>query len=587
MKVVIKVIKILVIIVVLFLLGLAGAWYFVTDKLATELNEKYAGKKFAIKGVDKTDYFITFDKVVPSGFPYKIAWEAIGWKEESKGAEIIYNAPLEFGYDLILQHAFINYNGDIVASYKPAKLGFGSHLKIENYSIVASLPLNKKLFETLKTIKDPVQLVNHISEIKISTGKVEIFDLVDDEKFYDKEFERMKFSFVPTKTYENIEDLLANIPQEYKIKYVVKTKPNKAVMRRLPVSLFYGFSALPAGFDFMTNATIKTKGKSFEEVMKGLEIKADIVCDSSYISLPDLKIHYVSGNYSDGRDFMLDTSSKIKTKPGMFDHIFEGYGLYAPFLLKSPVGRVVDHEVRYIIQNKEIFKFKDLENSSYDFGLKMNSSNTKSKRYLKIEDFSILSDKSGVRLKHEMESNIGPKINWFANGVLYLTNYPAVIEFTSGYIYRFGKFKILNDEARHLYSDVNKAFLKDISDHPRSTSNDLSFEYKIDSNRMDQSTIGSVKFDQIIPLYTLMLYQKLFDKVGQGGDVLSRMREILPQIDGNEPLLQKILPRISGGNAVNQSVGKQIDKAIPAEAKDIIGKILPKDKSGLLQNLIK
>ena len=284
---------------------------------------------------------------------------------------------------------------------------------------------------------------------------------------------------------------------------------------------------------------------------------------------------------------MLDTSSKVKIKSGMFDHIFEEYGLYAPLLIKSPLGGVVDQEILYIIQNKEVFNFKDLENSSYEFGLKMNSSNTKNKKYLKIEDFSILSDKSGVRLKHEMQVGISPRLDWFAKGVLYLTNYPAVIEFSSGYIYRFGKFKMLNDEARHLYVDVNKAFLKDISDHPQSTSSDLSFEYKINSNRLDQSIIGSIKFDQIITLYTLMLYQKLFDKVGHGGDVLSRMREILPQRDGNEPLLQKILPRISGGSIVKESVGKKTDKATPAKEKDIIRKIGPKDKSGLHKNLLK
>jgi hypothetical protein len=582
-----KIIKTIVIILVLFLLGLAGAWYFVTDKLATELNEKYAGKEFAIKSVDKTDYFITFNKVVPSGFPYKIAWKVIGWKEESRSAEIIYQSPIEFGYDLILQRAFVHYNGDIVASYKPAKLGFGSRLTIDNYNIAVDIPLNKELFKTLKAMKDPIEIVNHVSEIKISTGKVEIFDLIDNEKFYDKEFERMKLSFVSNKTYENIKDLLDHIPQEYKIQYIVKTKPNKAVMRRLPVSLFYGFSALPAGFDFATNAEIKTKGNNVGEFMKGLDVKAEIMCESSYIDLPNLKIHYTSGNYSDGRNFMLDTSSKIKIKSGMFDHIFEKYGLYVPLLLKSPMGVAVEQEIRYIIQNKEVFKFKDLENSSYEFGLKMNSSNTKNKKYLKIEDFSILSDKSGIRLKHEMELNTALTMNWVANGVLYLTNYPTVIEFSSGYIYRLGKFKILNDEARHLYAEVNKAFLKDISDHPQSISNDLSFEYKLNSSRMDQSMIGSVKFDQIVPLYTLMLYQKLFDKVGHGGDVLSRMKEILPQIDGNEPLLQKILPRISGGNIVKGSGGKQIDKAMQAKAKDIVQKIVPKDKSGLLKDRIK
>jgi hypothetical protein len=577
-----KLIKIIVSILILLLLSLVGMWHYVTNKVATELNEKYAGKEFAVNGIDKTSYFITFDKVVPSGFPYKISWKAMGWKEESKRAEIIYSSPLEFGYDLLLQRAFVNYNGEIVASYKPAKHGFGSRLTIENYNILIDLPLSTELFKMLKDRKDPLQLINHISDIKISTGKVEIFDLVDNEKFYDKEFERTKLSFVPTKTYENMDDLLSNIPQEYKINYTVKTKPIKAVIRRLPVSLFYGFSSLPAGFDLTLVAEVKTKSKNFDEFMKEVDIKADIACKSNYIDLSDVKLSYKSKNFSN--EFVLDVSSKIKTKADLFDMIFKTYDLYSPMLLKSPIGGVVDHEIRYIIQNKEAFKFKDLENSSYDFGLKMNSSITKNKKYLKIEDFSILSDKSGIRLRHEMESSFGFKNGWFANGVLYLTNYPSVVEFSSGYIYRFGKFKFLNDEARQLYVDVNKAFLKDISDHPGSSSNDLSFEYKIDSNHKEQAKIGSIKVDQLAQLYSLMLYKKLFDKVGVGGDVLARMREILPQIDGNEPLLQKILPRISGDefkkSGIGKSLEKQIDKALPDSTKDaaknLIGKFISK-----------
>jgi len=46
-------------------------------------------------------------------------------------------------------------------------------------------------------------------------------------------------------------------------------------------------------------------------------------------------------------------------------------------------------------------------------------------------------------------------------------------------------------------------------------------------------------------------------------------------------LLKKILPRISDGNVV-----KKLDNTSPDEAKDIIGKLVPKNKAGLLQNSI-
>ena len=54
---------------------------------------------------------------------------------------------------------------------------------------------------------------------------------------------------ITTKTNEeirakNLEDFMQNIPQSINAKYKVTTKPNDADLRKLPVSLFYGFSLL-------------------------------------------------------------------------------------------------------------------------------------------------------------------------------------------------------------------------------------------------------------------------------------------------------------------------------------------------------
>ncbi|GAB4165019.1 MAG: hypothetical protein Tsb006_4570 [Rickettsiaceae bacterium] len=579
--------KFIIVILILGFLGVIGLWYYVTGKVAAELNSKYAGQKFDITGLDKSEYFVTFKEVVPAGFPYKIAWEVIGWQEESKGAQIVYNSPVKFGYDLLTQKVFVSYNGDITASYKPVKHGFGATLKVNDYNLVVDLPLTGQLVETLKKMEDPVQFINHIGDINISTGKVEIFDLEDNEKFYDKEYERLRISFIPRKTYTNLEDLLKNIPGQYTINYVVKNKPISARMRRLPVSLFYGFSSIPTGFDLKVNAAVKTEGKSAEEFMKGLEVKANLVYNSSFLDLPNFKLYYKSGDYADGRDYTIDVVSQIQTKAGLFDQIFAKYNTYSAGYTNTSVGMMIDNEVKYIIRNKDAFRFKDLEDSAYEFNLKLSTERQQNKIYTKIDDFSILSEKSGIRLKHDMEMKQGGR-DWKAKGVLYINNYPTVIEFTSGYIYRFGKFRFLNKEARNLYVDVNKAFLKDISDYPKSESNDLSFEYSVDSSNLAKTKIGSVEVSQITKLYTLMLYQKLFDKVGPGGDVLGRMKQILPGIDANEPMLSKILPRISGEKSLDKQIQKQIDKAIPNEAKDIIKKVIPKDKIGkeLFKNLV-
>ena len=600
-----RIIKFLIVILLFVVTCIGSFWYYVTSQVAEQVNKQYAGQQFYVKGIDKSDYFITFDKVVAFGFPYKIAWSIQGWSEESRGAKISYTAPIKFGYDLILQQAFITYDGEIKSSYKPEKHGFGSKLKIDDYNIVIDLPLTSELIHNLREMKDPVELINHFREIKVSTGKVEIFDLLDDEKFFDKQYEKMKFRFTPQKKYSSLEDLLQNIPQEYTIDYDVKTNPLDVTARRLPVSLFYGFSVMPSGIDIVAHADIKTSGNNINEVKKNLEIKASIKCNSPFIDIPNFMIDYKSGDDPAGRDYTVNTSSKLYVKEGMFAELFkiilakgkpslQGIGLFAGGLSPEFSGKMVEDSINYITNNKEIYRYQELENSSYDFNLHMNSSHSQNTTYVKIEDFSIFSEESGVRLSHEMEttvnfrkSNVG-----FMKGVLFIKNYKRVIELLSEYTFRSGfkpkfSFKTLSKEAIKLYTEVNTAFLKDISDHPNSTSKDLSIEYSIDLANLDKTQLGSVKVEQIPQLYTFMIYKKLFGKVGHCGDVLGRMKKILPEIDAKDPLLETILPKISGGEFIEKSVQKQIDKVIPSDAKKVLDKIIPKGKigKGLLKNL--
>lgn len=583
-----RLIKVLIFFVVILLLALGGSWYYVTFKVAQDINDKYAGKQMPMKGIDKKDYFVSFDSVNPSGFPYKISWKVNNWSEESRSAKITYHSPIYFGYDLLLQKLFINYSGDITSSYKPIERRFGAKLKIEDYNIEVDLPLTKDLIFTLKNMKDPFEIVNHMKDLRAFSGSVDIFDLSNNEKFYDKEFEKLSVSFIPQKEYKNVQDFLNNIPQNLKAKYVVRTKPNGAKTRRLPVSLFYGFSLLPSGFDVDAIFDIKTKGHNFKEIGRGLDIKVMAKCTSPFINFDDMKFEYLAGMDKVGRDYRIGMSSEIFFKKGLFDELFHRYNSLAPRLTISPLGKIIDGEIRYIIANKDAFKFEELENNKYSYNLQVKSSHDQNRKHIKIDDFSIFSENSGFKIKHEMETLTRNKKKWSANGVLFIKNYPAVIEFSSGYIYRFGKFRFMEDEARALYVDVNKAFLKDISDHPGSNSNDLSFEYLADSKNLKNTKVGSVRFDQIARLYTLMLYQKLFDKVGHGGDVLSRMKKIIPDINENEPLLKKILPRISGGKAVEKSIQKQIDKAIPDDAKKAIKKAIPKDLGkGILKGFLK
>jgi len=579
-----RAIKIAVILMLLAIIGYSLSWYYIANKITSEINNKYANKPIVVNGIDKAEYHISFKKAHASGFPFKMLMSISGWTEESRGAIISYKAPIHMGYSFGTQEVYVSYNGDIEALYKPVNAKFGAKLKVKDYLITIDMPLNRKLLDTVSNMKDPFEVVNHLGELNISTKKVEIFDLNSDEKFFDKEYERFKFSYKPTKYYLTLDDLLNNIPQFYKVDYVVKTNEVKDKSRRLPVSLFYGFSALPSGFNVEGSATIKTGAKIAKDLAKDIDLDANLECVSPLFDVGPVKISYKGGIGEVSRGAQIFVDSKVQLKKGFFEDAFKKYISLSLRVVAMPGGQIVNREILYIIANKDAFRFNELENRRYEVNIDLNSYRSKDKIKLKVNNFSIFSQDSGIRFVHDSEASTALDKKWHANGILYIKNYLPVVDFTSGYIYRFGKFKILSDEARELYVDVNKTFLKQISDYPTSTSNDLSFEYVVNSQKLNKTKVGTVQFDQLTKLYQLELYNKLLAKVGADGDVLAKMKKIVPYLDENEPSLKKLLPKIKNIESIEKNIPKDakktLEKIIPVEdlkkklGKDLLGKFL-------------
>jgi hypothetical protein len=582
-----RLIKFFIIFLILLVISCFASWFYIADKFTSEINKNYAGKKSLVTSIRNNEYYVTFDKAVPTGFPFMMAMEIHGWKEEGREANFTYLKPIIAGYNFLTQKFFVEYNGEMKAIYNPVQNGFGANLKLHNYQISFDFPISKKLIRTISEYEDAFEFLNYIKNITVSTRKVEIYDLVDEKKFYDKEYEKLHLSFIPLKHYKSLEDFLQNIPQEYNLLYQVKTNVVDEEARRVPLSLFYAFFSYPSGFKANGNAVLKTKSNNFQNIDKNFDLSADFSVTSPLLDMPSYTLSCIGQTTKDVINLKLSSHTKVKVKEGFFDELFRHFGVIQPHLAKIPGGNIIFRELSYIVTNKDDFKFKELENSDYEMNISLTGAENKSAKYLNIQDFSMFSKDSGFKMRHESEikipESINDKINWIAKGALIINNYSSVVEFTSGYIYRFGKFKILSDEARKLYVDVNKAFLKSISDYPQSTSNDLSFEYDINSTNLKDVNIGSVKFANIHDLYEAFLYHKLLEKVGIDGDVIKKMKKIIPYLDEDSKFLKEILPKITTKNVLDTLVPQKVKDIIPEEIKDI------KNKKGakFLKDLIK
>ncbi len=544
--------KYFTILIIILISTYTGFWYYAILQITEELNTKYASEKLLATGTDRNNYHLSFIKAVSYGFPFEFGVKIFGWKEETIGAEINYKEPIIVRYDLREQKLIASYSGDIISSYRPVRHNFGARLDVKDYFISVEMPLTKALFETLRNLQDPFELVNHFGKIKMGTDKVEIFDLNDKEKFYEKSHEQINISFQNRKYYTSLEDFKDNMPTKIDLDYVVKTEENNAPRRNIPTSLFYGFYMFPSDFRAIGKLSLNIREGEVEDLFDNADIKLNFRISSKFFDVESYNLDYKSSSVQeDNFRFVLNNKAHFKSKKGAFDELFRQYGEFRPLLSNTLFGTILINEIEYIIGNRKLFNFDNLEDADYDLTIDLAGVNTPRTIDINLENFSLISEPSGLRLTShlniqkpsvDIKNYRDPK--WLSEGVVYLQNYSAVIDFFSGYIYRFGKYRFITDEARKIYSDINKNFFKRISDHPNSKSKDLTFKYEISSSDMDNTKFGNIRVDQIKDMYQTELISRVIEDVKLDDDMLTNMKKLIPDLDENSEIIKKIIPKL-------------------------------------------
>jgi hypothetical protein len=556
------------------------SWFVALITLSKSIDNKYADHEIDILSADSGyKYSIRFKNSSPTGFPFKIALKFNDLVEEGAGSIVDYKSPIVIGYDLLRSSLFFSFSGEAQAIYKPIQSGFGVRIFRDNHVASVLLPLSLKLFKTLREGQNIFQLVNFVKALENRSEKVVILDLTDDSKLYEADYENLNVAFMKPKFYLSIEDLLQNIPGKIDISYASKVKYIKPNTRLVPENLSQTYM-MPIKLDGTCKISIITKSQNISNLSDALDLYFAYTPNDS----AEYKIHpmllYKSSAQNDNREVSAQFSSNFMFSSGFFERLFNSLE-YITDNLRDKLDHRTLEAMKYLVINKDLLSLKHLEKGEYEVALDFDLSTRLNQTHLNLVDFSLLSlgDRTGVRIsgKSEIHQN-SDRSYWMSEGVGLLYNSNVILDSLLPLIYslktRFdqhGTETSINlgnlehdEEAKDLYVDAAKYFLRSISDHPTSTSNEMSFEYKIDSRELNKAKIGNSSIDKFVSMYYLALYQSLSDRL-KGKNTLDLIKKFIPNTDQNQEkfikqILKDAIPKNQESLKIDKDTWKKLVK---------------------------
>lgn len=551
MRLALKWIKRLVITSVIICLGYSIAWFAVLNLISIELNKQYAGKEINNADTDsKEKYSLKFSRIEPTGFPFKISFKILNWTEDNRISQISFNTPVYFGYDLLKQRIFATFSGDIIAKYKPLESGFGVKFQVANQEFLIKCPITIPLVNVLFSKANLFEIVNFVTLLESNSGNIKIFDLINDEKYYEEDYALLKILINKNRYYTDLVDLLDNLPQKFDITYSTEVITSMPLNRVVPQILLLPKIIWNFVFKADTDFYVKSNNKTLSDFSKDLEIGVDTLKSSSNIHTSSNNLLYTQkiSDYSESIFVKLGSNIELRndiypTISNILKYLISGEARFA-LGVNYRLSEDINKELRYIIDNPEKFTFKEFKNRKYSCNLELSTLKRRDIINTKVHNFSLFSGNTGINLKNEIDF-IGI-INLNINGLLLLNNYPALIDLASNYLYKMGKYKNFSDESREVYKETLKAFLYSISDHPESTSNDLSMEYAIDFSNIHGSKVGVAKMHTLKSLYHIALYKKALEKIkikDASDDTANLILQLAPTITDNPELLKQLITK--------------------------------------------
>ncbi|RYE06510.1 MAG: hypothetical protein EOP33_04885 [Rickettsiaceae bacterium] len=510
--------------------------YSITNKINSQYSNKYINQEYLAKEDNK--YLIRFKKITPTGFPFKIAFKVIGWTEDNKVGKTEYLNNVYLGYNLLQQNFFLKYSGEALAWYKPLESKFGSKITVNDYIYSAKVPTSIKNIKQFiaqnraNNSNDLFQIINFIEKLSISSGKMQVKDLVNSELLYEQEHKIIEMLFDKRIYYKNIEDFFSNVPHEIEIWQ--KAKVNKVVLNRLvmPPSILFSVD-LPVKFDGENKILIKLNQPRFEDILRDCEVHYQAIRSDSSLHKGEAEIHYVGKIAEDRKNIniSLKIDANFLLKKGFFDSAFYSLKHLTDLSNSKDMSNILKEQkfVNMILgnylSNLNNSTLRKLENRDYNLKLDLALLKNDEEINLALNHASIFSDKTGINFKGVTDNR-----DAYLKGVLSFHNYQVIANLLL-IDDLFGLLRNFSSPARHVYFTTAIEFLRSISDHPTSNANNISFEYFINHNKLSESKIGNIELANLMTIFNHTLYRKATEETNNSSNRSDEfLMELLPTL---------------------------------------------------------
>ncbi len=537
-------IYIIVVILALYSIVWTSSLFLITRNLT----ERYANQDISVKAAGiKDEYFIKFSKINLAGFPFIIGIKVFGWTEEGRGAKIEFLEPIVIGYDLLKQSMFVNYSGQVIARYKPLQNGFGSKINIEDHTVSFKVPLTFANIKVMSKAASVFELVNFVTALELSSKGVEIFDLVDNTKIYNQDYIKVVLDVEKHRYYNSLKQVMQDVPKQLNIAYSAKIDYSIQGKKLAPVSLVYG-----AFFPFVYNATgnmyIRTNATSLDNFFKDIEVGIKELKTATDVHDSFSSLLYKSQIKDDSNHISLQATTKLEFKAGFMDRIFDlVQGYFSDKLPGYVAGGKADNDLAsfmHILPDAKE-KFRELENRQYEINLDLDCViNPNSRSFSSnIHNFNIASGKTSINLSNKLHVLDNKGFKTKIQGAVLLHNFSKIVDILVANRYLVPRFaNDLSNENRYVYGEVVKDFLRHVSDHPNSTSNDISLQYNLASgDEIAKAKIGNTELGKLGHIYYASLYRKVSEMLKPGENLADKIKELSPEIANHPKALKQLI----------------------------------------------